>query len=67
MMYHVSNRFLKKKTVEFTFEVWVFFHFSASSSTLTTFWLPLFVSATPVELYRLIDLNQDSKVIQAVK
>ena len=43
MVYHVSNIFLKDLTLKFDY-----FHFSVSSSTfLTAFWLPLFVSAKP--------------------
>ena len=66
MMYHVSNKFLKK--LEFTSK-FGYFHFSVSSSILlTASWLAIFVSAELVEQnYQLINLNQDLKVIQGVK
>ena len=46
MVYHVTNRFLKKtKNLPLTF---AYFHISVSSSTfLTASWLPIFVSAEP--------------------
>ena len=46
MVYHVTNRFLKKtKNLPLTFG---YFHISVSSSTfLTASWLPIFVSAEP--------------------
>ena len=46
MVYHVSNRILKKTlNLPLTFG---YFHFSVSSSTfMTASWLPIFVSAEP--------------------
>ena len=63
MVYRVSNIFLKKS--EFTSEVW-YFHFSVSSRL--HFGCPFLCQPSLVKLYyQLIDLNQDSKVIQGVK
>ena len=57
MMYHVSNRFSKKtKNLALKFG---YFHFSVSSSTfLTAFWLPLFVSAEPSRTILSIDRSE---------
>ena len=57
MVYHVSNKFLKKtKNLPLKFE---YFHFSVSSSTfLTPFWLPLFVSAEPSQTILSIDISE---------
>ena len=64
---HVSYRFLKK-TSNLPLKSGYFYSSVSSSTFKTTFWLPLFVSAEPIEIYyRLIDLNEDSKVIQGVK
>ena len=57
MVYHVSKRFLKK-----TYNLLLkfgYFHFSVSSSTfLTAFWLPLFVSAEPSRTILSIDRSE---------
>ena len=57
MVYHVSNRFLKKtQNLPLKFG---YFHFSVSSSTfLTAFWLPLFVSAKPSQTILSIDRSE---------
>ena len=57
MVYHVSNRFLKKpKNLPLKFG---YFHFPMSSSTfLTAFWLPLFMSAEPSRTILLIDKSK---------
>ena len=57
MMYHVSNRFLKK-TYNLALK-FGYFHFSVSSSTfLTGFSLPLFVSAEPSRTMLSIDRSE---------
>ena len=57
MVYHVSKSFLKK-----TYNLLLkfgYFHFSVSSSTfLTAFWLPLFVSAEPSRTILSIDRSE---------
>ena len=57
MVYHVSNRFLTK-TLNLLLN-FRYFHFSVSSSTfLTAFWLPLFVSAEPSQTILSIDRSE---------
>ena len=53
----VINRFFKKtKNLPLTFG---YFHFSVSSSTfLTAFWLPIFVSAEPSQTILSIDKSE---------
>ena len=59
MVFHVSNRFLKNtKNLPLKFG---YFHFSMSSSTfLTAFWLPFFVSAEPSRTILSIDRSVSS-------
>ena len=57
MVYHVSNRILKKAQ-NLPLKVG-YFHFSLSSSTfLTTSWLPIFVSAEPSRTILSIDRSE---------
>ena len=64
MVYHVSNRFLKKN-LKFTSEVWVFSLLWVLAPSWQHFGRWFLCQLNLVELYyRLIDLNQDSKVIQ---
>ena len=64
MVYHVSNRFLKKN-LKFTSEVWVFSLLWVLAPSWQHFGHWFLCQLNLVELYyRLIDLNQDSKVIQ---
>ena len=48
-----------EKNLEFTSEVWVFLLFCEFQSTsLTAFWLPIFVSAKPSQTILLIDRSE---------
>ena len=59
MVYHVSNRFLKKKKKKNLPLNFGYFHFSVSSSTfLTESWLPIFVSAEPSRTILSVDRSE---------
>ena len=58
MVYHVSNRFLKKNNQNLPLN-FGYFHFSVSSRTfLTESWLPIFVSAEPSRTILSIDRSE---------
>ena len=63
-------RFLKKKTLNLPLK-FKYFHFSVNSSTfLTAFWLPLFVSTEPSRTMLLIDRSEtrfESRTVGKIK